>query len=90
MNSEPSNIPEGFEAEISEEDTEWVFDDTPDIEYLNAMCTAYSTADAINAMTDREGVMKKRIMRKSLAVIDSIVNDIYKDFINREKETENE
>jgi hypothetical protein len=88
MNSEPSYMPEDFEPEKVDEDIEWAYDETTDIEYLNAMCNAYGVADMVNPMTDKETTMKRRIMRKSLAVIDSVVNDIYKDFINRENETD--
>lgn len=41
MNSEPLNMPDEFEPEKVDEDIEWAYDETTDIEYLNAMCNAY-------------------------------------------------
>lgn len=67
-----------------EEDIEWVVDDTPDHVYLSVMCEAYLTADSINPMTGREEERKKRIMKKSLMVIDKIVSDMHKEFIDGE------
>lgn len=77
-------MPEGFEPNNDEEETEFVFDDTPDHVYLVAMCDAYVTADMINPMTPSQEERKKRIMGRSLRLIDRIVGDIYKDFISRD------
>lgn len=79
-------MPEGFEPIAEPEEVEWQWDETTDIQYLEAMCYAYSTADGVNPMTEADRVRKERIMRRSLILIDSLVKDIYNDFKDREEE----
>lgn len=74
-------MPEEFEHN---EDIEWVVDDTPDVTYLSVMCDVYTTADGINAMSEADEKRKKRIMRYSLAIIDKLTIEVYKDIMSRE------
>lgn len=78
-------MPEDFEPTVEAEEIEWAFDETTDIEYLNGLCYAYSTADGVNPLTEADKARKDRIMRRSLILIDRIVKDIYFDFKDREE-----
>lgn len=78
-------MPEDFEPVNEPQEIEWAFDTTTDVEYLNVLCYAYTTADGVNSMTPSDKARKDRIMRRSLILIDRIVKDIYFDFKDREE-----
>lgn len=83
-------MPEGFEPEQGDEQVEWVADETTTVEYLNAACYAYQTADAINDMKAVHTRRKNRIKRKSLQIIDKLMDDIHKELIDNEEGEDDE
>lgn len=81
-----AQMPDGFEPTVEPEEVEWQWDETTDIQYLDAMCYAYSTADGVNPLTEADKARKDRIMRRSLILIDRIVKDVYFEFKDRDED----
>lgn len=62
---------------MTDENQEFEIDYTSEAEYLNALCNVLDVIDKVDTMTKEADNQKKRIIRKSLAVMDKIIGNIY-------------
>ena len=55
-------------------------------EYITCACNALSTVECINAMTAADEARVKRIVKKCLRILDSMVGEMYEELFEAEDE----
>ena len=70
MNEEITN-------EETNEEIEWVVDETSATEYINTFCYALTTMESYNVMTKEDREVIDNIKAKSLRIVEKFVNETY-------------
>jgi hypothetical protein len=72
--------------ESAEQEQEAEFEVTTRSEYLAAAVNAISAMDGLDLMTKIGGDTKRRIIRKSVKIIDSIISELYDELFESDEE----
>ncbi len=77
--SEDLTTDEGEEIEVE-------FETTTRTDYINAATTAINALDTMDTMTNEDAKRKKRIIRKSLKIIDNIISEMHDEIFESDEE----
>jgi hypothetical protein len=66
-----------IEEQDSEEEIQWVVDETTASEYINTFCYALATMESYNVMTKEDREVIDNIKAKSLRIVEKFVNETY-------------
>jgi hypothetical protein len=73
-------------GEPTEDEMEFELVPTTSVEYVNAAVNAYECAESSNPMSATDTQRVKRIKRKSLAILDYAIGELYDELFDKDEE----